>query len=94
MWISRGSEKNLVEAINTLNNQVVILRGARQVGKTTFIERCLESFDPQLIIRVNLLHATMSDVAGRRYYGRDFLGPQMTATNFSLISAVSPTVNP
>ena len=74
MWISRRSENSLHETINSLNNQVVILRGARQVGKTAFIERCLEPFNHQHIIRVNLLHATTSDISGKRYYGRDFFG--------------------
>ncbi len=74
MWINRSSEKNFLESLNHLNHQVVIVRGARQVGKTAFIERCLETCDPQDIIRVNLLHATSAEVSGRRYYGRDFFG--------------------
>lgn len=82
MWIKRSAEKKLVNIIKSLEKQVLIVRGARQVGKTAVIERCLDALDDMPNIRINLLHPNTIDFSGQRYYGRDFFGKADDGSEF------------
>jgi len=75
MWIQRNEKrKDFINKFIGLKNQVLILRGARQVGKTAFVENVLNnelSEYPQ--VRLNLLRQSSRVIDGKTYFGRDFL---------------------
>lgn len=74
MWIAREEKKRqFIKLIQGLKNQVLLVRGARQVGKTSFILNALKEIScPQ--IKINLAFKTKGDVYGETFYGRDYFG--------------------
>lgn len=75
MWIERKNKKiEFIQAVTSLRSQVLVLRGARQVGKTSFIVNCLKELGGYPQIKINLSAATKTTIDGIEYYGRDFLG--------------------
>jgi len=75
MWIERLSKKEeFIQAILSLKSQVLVLRGARQVGKTAFVINCLKELEKYPQIKINLSSATKTIIDGVEYFGRDFLG--------------------
>lgn len=75
MWIERINKKTeFLQAITGLKSQVLVVRGARQVGKTAFINNALESLTEFSKIRINLLNKGRSKIEGIDYFGRDFFG--------------------
>src|SRR3989338_7478540 len=83
MWISRKSIKSsFINKLLSLKGQVLILRGARQVGKTSFILNALEDLKTQAQMRVNFLYPGSFKLGGKDYYGRDFFGSSPTGEEF------------
>lgn len=75
MWIERKNKKiEFIQAVTSLRSQVLVLRGARQVGKTSFIINCLRDLGDHPQIKINLSSATKTTIDGIEYFGRDFLG--------------------
>ncbi len=74
MWINRiKKQSEFAQTIRNLNQQVLIVRGARQVGKTSFILHVLDSTSTP-VLWVNLIRPSSFEVQGRKVYGRDFFG--------------------
>jgi len=74
MWIERINKKDeFIQAVTSLKSQVLILRGARQVGKTSFINNCLKGLNNYPQIKINLSSATKTTIDGVEYFGRDIL---------------------
>jgi predicted AAA+ superfamily ATPase len=74
MWIRREIENQLATTIHKLQEQVLLVRGARQVGKTATVEKILEQAKDSHVIRVNLLHPHSIEIKSKTYFGRDFFG--------------------
>lgn len=75
MWIERINKKNeFIQSLTTLKSQVLVLRGARQVGKTSFIINCLDNLKNHPQIKINLSSSSKTTIDGIEYFGRDFLG--------------------
>jgi predicted AAA+ superfamily ATPase len=75
MWIERTEKKAaFIHAVRTLKSQVLVVRGARQVGKTSFVLNAVRGMKEYPIICINgaSAHSTMID--GTEYYGRDYFG--------------------
>ncbi len=74
MWIERINKKDeFIQAITSLSSQVLILRGARQVGKTSFINNCLKELNNYPQIKINLSSVTKTTIDGVEYFGRDIM---------------------
>ena len=52
MYLKRKIDKTLLEWKNDLRHKPLLMRGARQVGKTTAVRRLAESFES--FVEVNL----------------------------------------
>lgn len=75
MWIERIDRKSkFIQLVKSLRSQVLVLRGARQVGKTSFINNCLGELKGHSQVRINLASPTKTTIDGVEYFGRDFLG--------------------
>lgn len=75
MWIERiGKKTDFIQYVKSLRSQVLVVRGARQVGKTAFINNALEELPEFSKIRITLLNKGRSKIDGIDYFGRDFLG--------------------
>lgn len=90
MWIERKDKKNqFKDALLSLKSQVLIVRGARQVGKTSFVINALKDLDGYPQVLINLASKGRSVIDGVEYYGRDFFGGDEDASklfyNISLI---------
>jgi hypothetical protein len=78
MWIDRIAKKaNFIKEFLTLNGQVLVVRGARQVGKTSFILNALEGLKDHPQLKLNLLYPSSFKIGGIDNLGRDFLGRSM-----------------
>lgn len=74
MWIDRINKKSeFIQAVTSLKSQALVLRGARQVGKTSFINNCLKELNDHPQIKINLSSKTKTIIDGVEYFGRDFL---------------------
>lgn len=83
MWIDRILKKQLfISALLSLEKQVLIVRGARQVGKTSFIMEALAGLKEHPQLRLNLLHPGSFKLDGVEYFGRDFFGRGEDGTEF------------
>lgn len=83
MWIDRFEKKNqFFQSFLSLKDQVLLVRGARQVGKTSFLLKCLDELHDYPRLLVNGLYATTFRVAGREYLGRDFFGLNPSGEDF------------
>lgn len=90
MWIERKDKKNhFIQSVTSLKHQVLILRGARQVGKTSFVLNALKELSGYRSILIDLSRKTKATVEGIDFYGRDFFGSSEDAEqllhNISLI---------
>ncbi|QQR81516.1 MAG: ATP-binding protein [Deltaproteobacteria bacterium] len=75
MWIGRISKKNeFLQALEKLDRQVLIVRGARQVGKTSFILQALTELKDYHKIYFNFLYTQPIRSQGIDYYGSHFFG--------------------
>lgn len=75
MWIERKcKKKEFIQSVISLSSQILIVRGARQVGKTAFINNALAELQDYQKIRINLLSRVRSTIDGIEYFGRDFFG--------------------
>ncbi|MBI2336579.1 MAG: ATP-binding protein [Deltaproteobacteria bacterium] len=82
MWISRNDKKSsFINILNSLKGQVLIVRGARQVGKTSFVLNILDGLKEYPQVSINCLYATSRKILGRNYLGRDFLGASPDGTD-------------
>lgn len=83
MWIERPDKKSkFINDINTLDKQVLLLRGARQVGKTSFVLNAFKEFSEHPQIKMNLLYPSSFTLEGVEYLGRDFFGDSPTGEIF------------
>lgn len=75
MWIERiEKQERFIKILLGLQNQVLLVRGARQVGKTSFVLKCFESLKNYPQVYVNLLYQNRFKIQGIEYFGRDFFG--------------------
>lgn len=83
MWIDRKTKKDLfIKALLNLKDQVLVVRGARQVGKTSFIVNALGGLSDYPQLKINLLYPTSFTIGGIEYFGRDFFGESPTGEDF------------
>lgn len=93
MWIERNEEKHkFIKIITNLKHQVLILQGARQVGKTSFVLQALQELNDYPKIYLNLLYQEGMTLAGQTYHGRGLFGSSPTGEEFikNLQSLVGP----
>src|SRR3989338_6467596 len=51
MWIERSNKKSeFIQSVKSLKRQVLVLRGARQVGKTSFIAGSIGKIKREVIV--------------------------------------------
>lgn len=75
MWIERLHKKNLfLQSVTSLKSQILVVRGARQVGKTSFITRCLKELPDSPQVHLNLALTRPQTLEGVTYFGRDYFG--------------------
>lgn len=92
-WIERKNKKaELIRTVKTLKRQVVLVRGARQVGKTSFILNALQELADFPRLHMNLALRRDRTVAGIHYYGRDFFGDRDDAE--PLLRNIQLTIGP
>jgi predicted AAA+ superfamily ATPase len=83
MWLERIDKKNkFIKALLNLKGQVLIVRGARQVGKTSFILNSLKYLSDYPQLKLNLLYPGSFKLDGVEYFGRDFFGRDETGEVF------------
>jgi predicted AAA+ superfamily ATPase len=83
MWIARPNQiEQFKSKLIELKNQVLILRGARQVGKSSFALKALDELSEYPNIKLNLLRRTTAQINGVEYYGRDFFGTARDGSEF------------
>ncbi len=75
MWIERPNKKSsFIKQLLNLDRQVLIVHGARQVGKTSFILNAIETLADHPQLKLNLMYPSSFRLDGVDYLGRDFLG--------------------
>ncbi|MFH1874717.1 MAG: AAA family ATPase [Pseudomonadota bacterium] len=83
MWIERPEKKRkFIQDLLNLDKQVLILRGARQVGKTSFILNVLNDLKEYPQLKLNLLYPTSFSHSSQNYLGRDFFGSKPNGEEF------------
>lgn len=83
MWIERPSKKaSFIKSLVNLNGQVLIVRGARQVGKTSFILNAMQDLSQYRQVKLNLMYPSSFRLNGIDYLGRDFFGKSETGEEF------------
>lgn len=83
MWIERLSKKaQFINKLLGLDKQVLMVHGARQVGKTSFIINALKTLPDFPQLKLNLLYPSSFTLDGEEYLGRDFLGRSETGEEF------------
>lgn len=83
MWFERGDKKKeFIQTLLSLKSQVLLVRGARQVGKTSFIIQALRDLSSHPQVRLNLSSHRTHSVDGLEYFGRDYFGPEEGAEAF------------
>lgn len=83
MWINRYSKKlKFINDLLALDRQVLVLRGARQVGKTSFALNALEGLTEFPQLRLNFFYPGSFRLNGIDYLGRDFFGGEPTGQEF------------
>lgn len=83
MWIERYQKKaNFIKSLVELDGQVLITRGARQVGKTSFILNALQGLSHYPQLKLNLMYPGSFRLNGVDYFGRDFFGKSETGEEF------------
>jgi len=80
MWIEReGKNTQFIQAVMSLKSQVLVVRGARQVGKTSFILNALKDLKEYRQFNINLASPRQTVIDGVDYFGRDFFGASENA---------------
>lgn len=83
MWIERDNKKkNFIDSVKSLRSQVLVVRGARQVGKTSFVLEALKDLSGHPQIKINLSLQRGGVIDGVDYFGRDFFGAAEDAGQF------------
>ena len=83
MWIDRTEKKlKFINDLLALDRQVLVLRGARQVGKTSFVLNALEGLTEYPQLRLNFFYPGSFRLNGIDYLGRDFFGVAPTGQEF------------
>ncbi len=83
MWIDRTTkQEQFIKRLKGLQNQVLLLQGARQVGKTSFVLEAFKSLKSYPQVYVNLLYPSRFKVQGIEYFGRDFFGHSPAGEEF------------
>jgi len=83
MFLNRKKVKlKFIKELNQLKNQVIILRGARQVGKTTFLNDILNEFKDYNIIKCNFLFNNQVNINNEIIQGRNFFGTDVSGDDF------------
>lgn len=83
MWIGRKNKKSkFINDLTGLSRQVLIVRGARQVGKTSFILDALKDLADIPQLRLNFLYPSSFKLNGVDYLGRDFFGRSESGEEF------------
>ena len=83
MWIERHSKKDeFLQIVKNLDRQVLIVRGARQVGKTSFILKALSELQDYPKIYFNFLYTEPIHLQGINYYGSHFFGKSPSGEEF------------
>ena len=76
MRIERFDKKlKFINGLLNLSHQVMIVCGARQVGKTAFVLNVLQSLKETPHVLINLLYPQQITIEGREYLGRNFVDP-------------------
>src|SRR3990167_2961278 len=76
MWIERFDKKlKFINGLLNLSHQVMIVCGARQVGKTAFVLNVLQSLKETPHVLINLLYPQQITIEGREYLGRNCVDP-------------------
>lgn len=82
-WIERDKTKELFKKLLLgLENQVLILRGARQVGKSSFILKVLSELEEYQSLKINFLYPSEINIFDTLYFGRDFFGNDASGIEF------------
>ncbi|MBI5244572.1 MAG: ATP-binding protein [Elusimicrobia bacterium] len=93
MWIERANKKkDFLQSVKRLKSQVLVVRGARQVGKTSFVLNALKDLASHPQIRINLSLQRRGIIDGVDYFGRDFFGAAEDASQ--LLRNISLTLGP
>ena len=93
MWIERGNSKShLISRLINLDRQVLIVQGARQVGKTSLILKALGELKDYPQVAINLLYPSSFRADGIEYFGRDFFGS--TPEGVELIKNLESVLGP
>lgn len=83
MWIDRvGKNDKFINDLIRLDKQVLIVHGARQVGKTSFILNALKALKEYPQLKLNLLYPSSFHLDGVPYLGRDFFGRAPSGEDF------------
>ena len=83
MWLERISKKSsFINRLLSLDQQVLIVRGARQVGKTSFILNILKELQEYPQLKLNALYPSSFTINETEYLGRDFFGKSETGEEF------------
>lgn len=83
MWIERKIKKSkFINDLLKLKGQVLVIRGARQVGKTSFVLNALKELPDNPQLKLNLLYPGSFRLDGIDYLGKDFFGPSETGETF------------
>lgn len=86
MWIKRGQYKQaFINKLLNLNRQVILLQGARQVGKTSFALNILSEIEQKFQkpnLRLNLMYTNNHQIDGVDYLGRKFFGDDPNGEEF------------
>lgn len=83
MWIDRKDKKDrFINILCGLDGQVLIVRGPRQVGKTSFVLNALHELSQQAQLKLNFMYPSSFSLNGVNYLGRDFFGKSETGEEF------------
>ena len=83
MWIDRQQKKaRFINSLVNLKGQVLFVRGARQVGKTSFILNALKELSPYPQLKLNFMYPSSFNLNDVNYLGRDFFGKSETGEEF------------
>lgn len=85
MWIERSDfKRDFIISLKALNHQVLVLNGARQVGKTSFVINALEHdhLKTWSKLYVNFMYPTQFRTLGKDWMGKDFFGRSSVGDEF------------
>lgn len=78
-----GTKNKFKDLIRHLDNKAIVLRGARQTGKTFFVNEVISELESDyIVIRCNFLYEIETELNGVKYYGRAFWGQSEQGISF------------